>query len=263
MPPTLPSQGSDPQTLTPVPGCVAQTLRPCPWLYGSNPDPCTWLCGSDPDPCTWLYGSDPQTLTPVPGCVPPPASLPLPPVPAGRQHATCHPNPPHLVAAGIQACALDSTADWASSLSLGEQQRLAWARLLLARPQLALLDEASSALDQDTEAELYQVIAGSISFFFFKNSKAHSQALLLLLAYAPSPSHLYTYISTPPLLYRNTHPAHLRQFPMCTHTHTHTHTRLHTHAQQHATIATFHIPSPVTPPRPPHSRTWPRPASRT
>lgn len=47
--------------------------------------------------------------------------------------------------------------DWASSLSLGEQQRLAWARLLLAKPKLALLDEATSALDQDTEARLYKV----------------------------------------------------------------------------------------------------------
>ncbi len=39
----------------------------------------------------------------------------------------------------------------------GEQQRLAWARLLVARPRLALLDEATSALDQATEAELYAV----------------------------------------------------------------------------------------------------------
>lgn len=52
--------------------------------------------------------------------------------------------------------ALDAVADWAGTLSLGEQQRLAWARLLLARPQLALLDEATSALDQETEAALYK-----------------------------------------------------------------------------------------------------------
>ncbi len=55
------------------------------------------------------------------------------------------------------SAALDVVVDWSSSLSLGEQQRLGWARLLLARPRLALLDEATSALDQDTEARLYQV----------------------------------------------------------------------------------------------------------
>ncbi|GFR42440.1 hypothetical protein Agub_g3347, partial [Astrephomene gubernaculifera] len=57
--------------------------------------------------------------------------------------------------------ALDAVADWASTLSLGEQQRLGWARLLLARPQLALLDEATSALDQDTEAKLYRALQQS------------------------------------------------------------------------------------------------------
>ena len=40
-------------------------------------------------------------------------------------------------------------------LSLGEQQRLAFARLLLASPRLALLDESTSALDTDNEAHLY------------------------------------------------------------------------------------------------------------
>ncbi|GIL45833.1 hypothetical protein Vafri_2969 [Volvox africanus] len=59
------------------------------------------------------------------------------------------------------AAALDIVADWASSLSLGEQQRLGWARLLLSRPKLALLDEATSALDQDTEARLYKVLEES------------------------------------------------------------------------------------------------------
>jgi ABC-type uncharacterized transport system fused permease/ATPase subunit len=60
--------------------------------------------------------------------------------------------------------ALDAQVDWASSLSLGEQQRVAWARLLLARPRLALLDEASSALDQTTEEELYQVCDACLQF---------------------------------------------------------------------------------------------------
>lgn len=46
---------------------------------------------------------------------------------------------------------LDSNVEWASVLSLGEQQRLAFARLLLSRPQLALMDESTSALDEDNE----------------------------------------------------------------------------------------------------------------
>ncbi|MEW5304061.1 MAG: hypothetical protein WDW36_006696 [Sanguina aurantia] len=62
---------------------------------------------------------------------------------------------------GPSMSALDAVADWAGTLSLGEQQRLAWARLLLARPQLALLDEATSALDQETEAALYKVLSDS------------------------------------------------------------------------------------------------------
>lgn len=46
---------------------------------------------------------------------------------------------------------LDSIYEWSSVLSLGEQQRLAFARLLLAKPKLVLLDESTSALDDDNE----------------------------------------------------------------------------------------------------------------
>ena len=45
--------------------------------------------------------------------------------------------------------------DWADVLSLGEQQRLAFARLLLNHPGFAVLDEATSALDVENEANLY------------------------------------------------------------------------------------------------------------
>ncbi len=44
------------------------------------------------------------------------------------------------------------------ALSPGEQQRLAFARALLYRPQWLFLDEASSALDEATEAELYRLL---------------------------------------------------------------------------------------------------------
>ena len=56
---------------------------------------------------------------------------------------------------------LDTEADWAAQLSLGEQQRLAVARVLLARPSLALLDEATSALDLENEARLYKLLAAT------------------------------------------------------------------------------------------------------
>ncbi|MEM8829564.1 MAG: ATP-binding cassette domain-containing protein [Cyanobacteria bacterium P01_G01_bin.19] len=51
---------------------------------------------------------------------------------------------------------LDTQKNWATILSLGEQQRLAFARLLLAKPSYAILDEATSALDNTNEKLLYQ-----------------------------------------------------------------------------------------------------------
>ncbi|OEC35382.1 putative ATP-binding cassette transporter [Pseudomonas cuatrocienegasensis] len=53
---------------------------------------------------------------------------------------------------------LDTVKDWARVLSLGEQQRIAFARILLLRPRYVFLDEASSALDPSTEAKLYQML---------------------------------------------------------------------------------------------------------
>ncbi len=53
---------------------------------------------------------------------------------------------------------LDIKQDWPRILSLGEQQRLAFARLLLNSPQFAVLDEATSALDIDTERHLYNLL---------------------------------------------------------------------------------------------------------
>lgn len=53
---------------------------------------------------------------------------------------------------------LDESRNWTMALSPGEQQRLAFARALLYRPQWLFLDEASSALDEATEAELYRLL---------------------------------------------------------------------------------------------------------
>jgi putative ATP-binding cassette transporter len=49
---------------------------------------------------------------------------------------------------------LDGRADWHTVLSAGERQRVAFARLLLHQPDVAVLDEASSALDEDSEEAL-------------------------------------------------------------------------------------------------------------
>ncbi|SFC42802.1 putative ATP-binding cassette transporter [Polaromonas sp. OV174] len=55
---------------------------------------------------------------------------------------------------------LGAELDWARVLSVGEQQRLAFARALLAKPRYLLLDEATSALDEANEELLYAQLAG-------------------------------------------------------------------------------------------------------
>jgi len=56
---------------------------------------------------------------------------------------------------------LDAERSWAEVLSQGEQQLLAFARLLLNQPRFAFLDEATSALDPANEATLYRRLAES------------------------------------------------------------------------------------------------------
>ena len=56
---------------------------------------------------------------------------------------------------------LDAELDWAKVLSVGEQQRIAFARVLLSVPRYAMLDEATSALDEENEEHLYRELAGS------------------------------------------------------------------------------------------------------
>ncbi len=69
----------------------------------------------------------------------------------------------------------DTVMDWAQLLSPGEQQRLAFARLLLAKPPYAVLDEATSALDINNEAQLYQQLKESGTTFV---SVGHRPGLL-------------------------------------------------------------------------------------
>jgi putative ATP-binding cassette transporter len=56
---------------------------------------------------------------------------------------------------------LDAEGDWPNTLSGGEQQQVAFARLLLARPAFAFLDEPTSALDAETAHRLYQALAAT------------------------------------------------------------------------------------------------------
>lgn len=53
---------------------------------------------------------------------------------------------------------LNEEADWAKTLSPGEQQRVAFARILLNRPKVVFLDEATSALDEGLEYAVYDLV---------------------------------------------------------------------------------------------------------
>jgi putative ATP-binding cassette transporter len=59
------------------------------------------------------------------------------------------------VALGHLGERLDEIQDWAKVLPPGEQQRVAFARILLTKPKAVFLDEATSALDEELEYELY------------------------------------------------------------------------------------------------------------
>ena len=65
-----------------------------------------------------------------------------------------------LEAVGLPQLAgrLDEDAHWALQLSPGEQQRIAFARALVQKPEWLFLDEATSALDEGTESRLYQLV---------------------------------------------------------------------------------------------------------
>lgn len=59
---------------------------------------------------------------------------------------------PHLIPR------LDEAQDWAKVLSPGEQQRIAFARILLTKPKAVFLDESTSALDEGLELTLYRLV---------------------------------------------------------------------------------------------------------
>jgi putative ATP-binding cassette transporter len=69
----------------------------------------------------------------------------------------------------------DAELDFAKVLSIGEQQRLAVARVLLTKPDYAVLDEATSALDVENEERLYVQLNATSSTVV---SVAHRSSLL-------------------------------------------------------------------------------------
>lgn len=62
------------------------------------------------------------------------------------------------VALGHLVNRLDEEQDWANLLSPGEQQRIAFARVLLTKPKAVFLDESTSALDEGQEFTLYRLV---------------------------------------------------------------------------------------------------------
>ena len=56
---------------------------------------------------------------------------------------------------------LGTKSQWYQRLSLGEQQRIAFARILLSKPAVVFLDEATSALDEADEKDLYGLLAAA------------------------------------------------------------------------------------------------------
>ncbi|MBT2339582.1 MULTISPECIES: ABC transporter ATP-binding protein/permease [Pseudomonas] len=86
------------------------------------------------------------------------------------REALWYPNPPRneedatlrkaMEQVGLQHLGdqLDQERDWAQTLSVGEQQRCAFVRALLARPTVLFLDESSSALDAANELRCYQLL---------------------------------------------------------------------------------------------------------
>jgi putative ATP-binding cassette transporter len=61
----------------------------------------------------------------------------------------------HLPQLAERVGGLDAVQDWEKLLSVGEQQRLAFGRVLVHQPDIVILDEATSALDSGNEASLY------------------------------------------------------------------------------------------------------------
>jgi len=81
----------------------------------------------------------------------------------------------HLPQLAERVGGLEAVQDWEKLLSVGEQQRLAFGRVLVHAPRIVILDEATSALDSGNEASLYARLRDSGATLI---SIAHRPAVL-------------------------------------------------------------------------------------
>ncbi|MDR3555550.1 MAG: ABC transporter ATP-binding protein/permease [Syntrophobacteraceae bacterium] len=59
---------------------------------------------------------------------------------------------------GHLGSSLQHVEDWSHALSPGEQQRLAFSKILLAKPDFIFLDETTASVDEETEGALYELL---------------------------------------------------------------------------------------------------------
>ena len=78
---------------------------------------------------------------------------------------------PHLIPL------LEKEEDWMRSLSLGEQQRLNFARILFHKPKVLILDEPTSSLDSLKERQMFELLKQKLSIETTLLTISHSEAL--------------------------------------------------------------------------------------
>ena len=81
---------------------------------------------------------------------------------------------------GYLADRLDQEADWSHVFSVGEQQRLAFVRALIYEPTWLFMDESTSALDEDTEAAMFRLLAARLRATTLVSVGHRSQCTLTL-----------------------------------------------------------------------------------
>ena len=82
---------------------------------------------------------------------------------------------------------VNEVKDWSRVLSVGEQQRMAFARILINKPEFVILDEGTSALDTENEKNLYKILDElNISYISVGHRKEIKQFHNLILTILPN-----------------------------------------------------------------------------